>query len=82
MLFLTLSEQRVLEYVHISKGPNEVDSLGILQYFRDAIKLFTEEQSFTLTSNHISYYFAHVFGLFLSVLVPKSFTLFKRIVLI
>jgi NADH:ubiquinone oxidoreductase subunit H len=36
--FLTLSERRVLGYVHIRKGPNRVGFVGILQPFRDAIK--------------------------------------------
>ena len=42
--FLTLLECRVLGYVHIRKGPNRVGFVGILQPFRDAIRLFTKEQ--------------------------------------
>nr|AVN67496.1 NADH dehydrogenase subunit 1 [Panchlora nivea] len=67
--FLTLLERSVLGYVHIRKGPNKVGFVGILQPFSDAVKLFTKEQTFPLTSNYICYYFAPVFSLFLSLLI-------------
>lgn len=67
--FLTLLERRVLGYVHIRKGPNKVGFVGILQPFRDAIKLFTREQYFPLVSNYLIYYFSPIFGFFLSLLV-------------
>ena len=67
--FLTLLERKVLGYIHIRKGPNRVGFIGILQPFSDAIKLFTREQAYPLISNYLSYYFAPIFRLFLSLLL-------------
>lgn len=41
--FFTLFERKILGLIQNRKGPNKVSVSGVLQPFRDAIKLFLKE---------------------------------------
>jgi NADH:ubiquinone oxidoreductase subunit H len=78
--FIVLLERWVLGYVHIHKGPNKVDFIGLFQPFRDAIKPFTREQYFHLVSNYLYYSFSTIFRLFLSLLAWNLIPYFRGFV--
>jgi NADH-ubiquinone oxidoreductase chain 1 len=58
--FLTLFERKILSYIQLRKGPNKVGFIGVLQPFRDAIKLFIKEVFIIIKSNYWLYYLSPI----------------------
>lgn len=58
--YLTLLERKLLGYIQNRKGPNKVGFVGILQPFRDAIKLLSKEIFYVYKSNYNLYYISPI----------------------
>lgn len=67
--FIILLERKILGYIQLRKGPNKLGFLGILQSFRDAIKLFIKEQTIPSFSNLLIFYFSPVVSFIIVLLI-------------
>jgi NADH-ubiquinone oxidoreductase chain 1 len=65
--FLTLFGRKILRYIQLRKGPNKVGFKGLLQPFRDALKLLIKE--FFLLNYISTYFISPIIIFFLSIIL-------------
>jgi len=55
--YLTILERKILRYIRYRKGANKVGFIGLIQSFRDGLKLLSKEYgALIFKSNYYIYY--------------------------
>lgn len=67
--FLTLIERKLLSYIQIRVGPNKLGFIGLIQPFRDAIKLISKEIILLKKINYFYYIISPIFILILILII-------------
>lgn len=75
--FITLLERKILGFSQLRLGPNKVRIFGVLQPFRDAIKLFLKQRELNFNRNKLSFYLIpiiiFIILIILWIIIPSKF---------